>query len=85
LPQGTQNAFNNVSDMAGNKQQFIQTPQGAGDLQSAMMNKIMQRYQPQQSAQKAGPQQMSSPMGGGNTMPSSQAWGGALNQIWGQH
>jgi hypothetical protein len=89
LPQGTQNAFNNVSDLAGNKQQFLSTPQGAGDLQSAILNKISSRYsQPSGGAQKAGPQQMGAPTqigAGGNVMPTQGAWNQMFNMIGGQH
>ena len=80
LPQGTQTAFNNVSNMAGNQQQLINTPSGAGGLQNAILNKIASRYS-SPSSQKGGQMQMPPMMGSGQ--PSPQAWNAALGQIWG--
>lgn len=85
LPQGTQNAFNNISDLGGHQQQFLQRPQGFGNLQDALMNRVSQRYQqPQQKPQ----QPMGQPgVGGGmgqsiNGVNVNPAWGQALNTIW---
>ena len=86
LPEGTQTAFNNVSEMGGNKQQFIQAPTGAAGLQDAIMGKIAARYQTPSQGAKPAQQNMSSPgMMNQQGAPSSQAWQSALSQIWGNH
>ena len=75
IPEGTQRAFDNMTEMAGNKQHLIQNP--TGDLQAALMAKVMGN---QQSSQKSSPQSM--PQMGANGKPGSDAWGAALSQIW---
>src|ERR1700741_2950321 len=54
LPQGTQNAFNNISAMAGNQQQLLTNP--SSGLQDALLQKVSQRYtQPQQKSSQMSP------------------------------
>ena len=82
LPQGTQNAFNNVSNLAGNQQQFMQTPSGANGLQNAILNKIANRYEGGGGGGQKG-SQMQMPAVGQGGQPTPQAWNMALNQVWG--
>lgn len=85
LPQGTQNAFNNITEMAGNKQQQLQRPQGFDDLQNALMSRVSAHYAPQSdSSQKGTGGQMPYPqqLGNKNVNP---AWNDALTKIWSQH
>lgn len=82
LPQGTQNAFNNVSQMAGNQQQFQQAPQGAQGLQNAILSKIAGRYQSPSGGGKGGQSSMPMPMSG-NATPNAGMWNQALGSIWG--
>ena len=85
LPQGTQTAFNNVSNLAGNQQQLLQQPQGIGNLQQSIMNNIASRYSPPQGGGQKQGQQSMPPMGmtqGG--APNASAWQGIESKIWGQ-
>lgn len=85
LPQGTQNAFNNITDMAGNKQQFV-GGSNLGGLQDAIMNKIGARYGMGGSGgspQKSGPQSMGTPGLSANGAPNPAAWQGVLGQMFG--
>jgi hypothetical protein len=73
LPQGTQTAFDNITKMAGNQQQLNQNP--TGDLQSALMSKVMGN-----TGQKSSPQSM--PQIQANGKPGNDAWQAALSQVW---
>jgi len=73
----SQTAFNNVAGMAGNQQHMLSAPEGFGSLQSALMNKVSNRYQ-QPAQQKAVPQHMLQI----NDQQVNPAWGQALSTIW---
>lgn len=75
----SQTAFNNVAGMAGHQQQLLSPPQGFGDLQSALMSRVGNRYSQPQKPQGAGMPQFPSQINGQQVSP---MWGDAMQRIW---
>jgi len=64
--------------MAGNKQHLLNNP--TGDLQSALLARVTQRYQ-----QPQGQKPQSQPMQQIGQTPVAPQWNDALSKIWSQH